>query len=157
MWTRVVGATVWRSCAIPSDGSTIQATYRYVAGGTSGNVGAGTLTVLRQRAATPGIKTVTNLAPAYGGSDEEAIEDTLRRAPEELRIRSRAVTAEDYEFLAQEASTDLARAFCLPPRSLDTGSPWLYAGIDRSPGNVTVIVVPRYGLDDARRRRRGSG
>ena len=136
--------------AIPPDGSTIRATYRFVAGGANGNVGAGTLTTRRQPEATRSIKAVTNLAPAYGGSDEEGIEDTLRRAPEELRIRSRAVTAEDYEFLAQEASTDIARAFCLPPRSDDIGRPWFYAGIDRSPGNVTVIVVPRYGLDDAR-------
>jgi hypothetical protein len=135
---------------IPPDSSTIVATYRYVAGGTGGNVPAGALSVLRQSPRIAGIKAVTNLAPAYGGSDEEPIEETLRRAPQELRIRSRAVTAEDYAFLAREASTDVASAACLQPRTSETGTPWLYANIDRAPGKVTVVIVPRYGLDNPR-------
>jgi predicted phage baseplate assembly protein len=34
----------------------------------------------------------------------------------EIRSRYRAVTAEDYEFLAREASPRIGRALCLPPR-----------------------------------------
>jgi hypothetical protein len=137
---------------IPPSGATIWVSYRYVAGGKNGNVGANTITQPRGRSDTDAVNfsAVTNLASAVGGSDEEAIEDTLRRAPEELRIRSRAVTAEDYEFLAREASTDVASVRCLPPRSDGDGHPWFYADIDRAPGTVNLIVVPASDLAERR-------
>ena len=87
--------------------------------GRSGNVAPDRLTVL---GTTPGgglptgITAVTNLGPARDGADEEPIEETLRRAPEELKIRDRAVTAEDYEFLAAEATNDVVIRARLPPR-----------------------------------------
>ena len=66
---------------IPAAGSTITAmTYRYAAGGVSGNIGAARISGLRTPMA--GITAVTNLASSFGASDEEPIEDTLRRAPE---------------------------------------------------------------------------
>jgi predicted phage baseplate assembly protein len=91
-----------------------------------------------------GITGVTNLGPGRDGSDEEPIEDTLRRAPEELKIRDRAVTAEDYEFLAAEAA-DIPIARALPPRLRENGDPWAFAGINRAPGTVNVIIVPDQG------------
>ena len=48
---------------------------------------------------------VTNVAPAFGGANEEPIEDTKRRAPQALQTRDRAVTASDYESLALQVST----------------------------------------------------
>jgi len=144
--------------SIPPTGSRITATYRYVAGGVSGNVGAGRISTLRAR--VDGIFGVTNVAASFGASDEEPIADTMRRAPDLLRNRYRAVTAEDYEYLAREATTDVAIARCLAPRVHDANSdppgswvkddPWRFAGIDRSPGNVTVIVVPDLGLTEHR-------
>jgi hypothetical protein len=137
--------------SIPAAGATIVAsTYRYVVGGAAGNVGAGTITLLGSQLA--GIIGVTNLGSAEGGADEESIEDAKRRGPEVLRNRYRAVTAEDYEYLAREASTDIATVRALEPRvftdasSANAGYAWLYGHIDRSPGNVTVIVVPRAGV-----------
>jgi hypothetical protein len=139
----------------PSGAAVVAATYRYVAGGASGNVGAGVLGNLRS--ATPGIIGVTNLFSAYDGSDEEPIEDAMRRAPERLRNKDRAVAAADFEFLAREASsTDVSIVRCLEPRLQDAddtasppawkkGDPWTFAGIDRSPGNVNVIIVPDQG------------
>lgn len=137
---------------MPPAGATIVATtYRYVAGGVSGNIGAGSIVSLRTPVAN--IIGVSNLSSADGGSDQEPIEETKRRAPEVFRNRNRAVTAEDYEYLAREATTDVRIVRCLPPMLHDTangaawnvGTPWTFAAIDRSPGNVNVIVVPDQG------------
>jgi baseplate J-like protein len=145
---------------IPPVGAAIEATtYRYVAGGTSGSVGAGT--IVQMRSPVAGIVAVTNLASSYGASDEEPIDDTKRRAPEVLRNRYRAVTVEDFEYLAREATTDVVIVRCLPPRLQDAdspnaglswkrGDPWTFGAIDRAPGNVNLIVAPDYGLSETR-------
>ena len=67
------------------------------------------------RSAIPGVDTVTNPKPAIGGVDAEALEHARQRASMEIRTRYRAVTAEDFEFLAGEASPRVARAVCIPP------------------------------------------
>ena len=69
-------------------------------------------------------------APASDGADEEPIDDTLRRAPEQLKIRDRAVTADDYEFLAREASNDVVISRCLAAaRCLaESATPWSVLG-----------------------------
>jgi predicted phage baseplate assembly protein len=137
--------------SIPPAGSEIRAAaYRYVAGDARGNVPADTITVIR--AALPGLVEVRNPGPASGGSDEEAIEETKRRAPEVLRTRDRAVTAQDYEYLAREATTDVRRARCLPerlfrefdplPPGARIGDPWTFGGLNRNRGNVNVIIIP---------------
>ena len=134
--------------AIPPRDSKIEAkTYRYVAGGLAGNVGAGQVNSL----CTPlaGITTVTNLAASSGAANEETIEDTMRQAPEMLKIRDRAVSSEDYEFLAAAATTAVARTRCLAPHLNSDGTAWKYGGIDREPGNVNVIIVPDQGRDVA--------
>ena len=139
---------------IPPQESQIQAlTYRYVAGGAAGNVPPGTITVLR----TPltNVVGVTNLTAAENGADEESIDDTKRRGTEVLRNRYRAVTVDDYEYLAVEATTNVKKVRCLPPRlftqyDLDfnkdieaqVGDPWTYAGLNRDTGNVHVIIIP---------------
>jgi hypothetical protein len=144
---------------VPPVGSQIRAlSYRYVAGGESGNVAPDRVTILGP---TPtgglpvGITAVTNLGPGRDGSNEEAIENTLRRAPNELKVRDRAVSATDYEFLAAEATTDVVIVRALPPRLQDAdapsgtawkrGDPWAFAGISRAPGTVNLIVVPDQG------------
>jgi hypothetical protein len=149
-------ATLVGHGTVPPTGTAITAaTYRYVAGGTKGNVGAGTITSMRTPVA--GIIGVINLFSAYGGSDEEAIEETKRRAPEALRNRHRAVTAEDYEYLAREATTDVKIVRCLEPRvhltagpGWNAGDSWTFAGLVRDPGNVFVIVVPDLGINEPR-------
>lgn len=143
----------------PPEGSDIQAlSYRYVAGGASGNVRPGRVVSLGttlQGRLPAGISGVVNLGAAFDGADEELIEMTLRRAPEEIKSRSRAVTAEDYEFLTREAATNVTIVRCLPPRLEVTdqqpnGVPWTFGGITRAPGNVNVIIVPDQGKEDAR-------
>ena len=145
---------------IPAAGSQIQAaSYRYVASGAAGNVAPAQVTAFGVQ--PPGITNVSNLGPGLDGADEEPIEDTLRRAPEELKIRDRAVTADDYEFLAREASSDVTILRCLtprvqaaaasgpPPPAWQKGDPWTFGGINRAPGNVNLIIVPDQGLSVA--------
>ncbi len=99
--------------AIPEQGAELRITgYRH-GGGRRGNVAANTLTVLR--AAIPGVASVSNPAPAYGGVDPESLDSARQRAAMEIRSRDRAVTAEDFEFLVGEASSRVGRTICLPP------------------------------------------
>ncbi len=125
---------------IPADGSQIKAvTYRYVAGGNNGNVPASTILV--QRNPVAGVISIKNETEATGGSDWEEIEDTKRRGPQIIKIRDRAVTVEDYEYLAFRASTDVAKVRCLPPKK-ETADAWITTPLDRTPGNVNILIVP---------------
>jgi predicted phage baseplate assembly protein len=99
--------------AIPPKGAVLRfSRYRH-GGGRAGNVTSHTLTVLKST--IPGVDTVTNPEPATGGVDAERLEHARARAAMEIRSRYRAVTAEDFEFLATEASPRVARAVCAPP------------------------------------------
>jgi len=100
--------------AVPAKGAVLRfSRYRH-GGGRLGNVTAGTLSVLKSTLA--GVDTVTNPSPAVGGVDAEPLAHARERASMEIRSRYRAVTAEDFEFLAGEASPRVARAVCIPPR-----------------------------------------
>jgi Baseplate J-like protein len=101
----------WRQLgAVPPAGAALRfSRYRH-GGGRAANVAAGTLTTLVQ--GLPGIASVTNPRPAAGGADGEPLESARRRAAVELRERSSAVTAEDFERLTREASPSVARVLC---------------------------------------------
>jgi predicted phage baseplate assembly protein len=104
----------WRQFgAIPPQGSTLRFGRYRRGGGRLGNVAADTLTTLKS--AIPGVAAVTNPKPALGGVDAESLDSARRRAAMELHTRQRAVTAEDFEFLAGQASQRVARAYCVPP------------------------------------------
>ena len=100
--------------AVPPKGAVLRFTRYRHGGGREGNVTANTLTVLKSTIA--GIDTVTNPDAAVGGVDAEIITHARQRASMEIRSRYRAVTAEDFEFMAGEASPRVARAVCIPPR-----------------------------------------
>jgi hypothetical protein len=140
--------------AVPPDGAQVRArTYRYVAGGESGNVAAEQISILGTTllgALPAGVGSVTNLGPGFDGSDEEPVDDTLLRAPDVLKTRDRAVTVEDYENLARAATTDVVTVRCLAPRTRPDGTGWTFAGLTRTPGSVYVIVVPDKGPNEAR-------
>jgi hypothetical protein len=106
--------------------SIISKSYR-IGGGAMGNVNAYTLTSLGRALAY--IESVTNPVQATGGADRETIDEAKARAPYTIKSRDRAVTTEDYEMLALRASTQLARARCVPDRS--------------NRGHVTVALVPK--------------
>src|SRR6185369_16312567 len=84
----------------------------------------------------PFIKKVTNPWPANGGLDTEKREQTLKRGPQEIRARGRAVTTADYALLAREAEGALIeRAHAV------SGLHPAFPGRP-IPGVVGVFVVP---------------
>ena len=96
-------------------------------GGLGGNVGAGTVTILRQ--SMPFLAGVENPLPARGGADLEDLDNLKKRASGVFRSRNRAVTSEDYSWLAYEASSSVGRAVCLPKVN--------------NRGEIVVIILPR--------------
>jgi predicted phage baseplate assembly protein len=102
-------------------------------GGASGNQSAGAINQLKT--SIPYIAAVSNPVAADGGADAETPREVEQRGPQTLRHRERAVTPDDFEWLARQAmGTQIARAKCLPNRNRN---------LDRDPGWVTLIIVPR--------------
>ncbi|MFB9240315.1 putative baseplate assembly protein [Massilia antarctica] len=115
------------------DTNVIALEYRY-GGGKRGNVGPGAIrNLLSAVDGIDGGKT-SNLFEASGGRDEERLEEAQVRARKMLRARERAVSADDFELLAQQAG-NVKRAKALP-----LANPH-FPGVS-VPGAVTVIVVP---------------
>ena len=108
----------------PAGRDSIKCQYR-IGGGAAGNVGANTLTVLKQSIAFVG--GVTNPFAARGGADAETIEEAKRRGTYAIKNRDRAITAEDYESLALAASRRVARAKC----------------VQSSDGSISLLLVPK--------------
>lgn len=118
------------------------ASYR-TGGGLVGNVAAGAASTL----VTAGryIEKVTNVAPATGGAEGETTASLLDRAPKALRHRHRAVTNEDYADLARLASTEVARALCVPLIDLARDPVKVIETVtdeEAGVGRASVIVVP---------------
>ncbi len=125
---------ICRFGSVPEKGSLlIFKRYRY-GGGVVGNVSRGTLTVLKS--SIPYVAHVTNRLEAVGGRDAQSLEDARLRAPQKIRARTRAVTADDYEYLACQVP-NVARARCLAPGAQPGGRN------DPRPGQVFVIVLPQ--------------
>ncbi|HEU5087576.1 MAG TPA: putative baseplate assembly protein, partial [Roseiflexaceae bacterium] len=119
--------------AVPPKGAEIRMARYRSGGGVVGNIEPGKISVLRS--AVPYIESVTNLEPAVGGRDPETLEHAMLRAPRMLRTSFRAVTPDDYEYLAREASPHVARACCLQAvPDAKAGNP--------PPGSVRLLVVP---------------
>lgn len=103
-------------------------------GGIIGNVGARTVVVLQS--SIPYIASVTNHTPAIGGTDAEDIEHAKWRAPQVLQSRERAVTPEDFEVLARQATPAIARARCIAVRDGRGGAE------ESTPGRIRLQLVP---------------
>jgi len=113
---------------IPPRGEKNIRAFKYqTGGGEAGNVPGGVVNVLNQTLAF--VEDVINPFAAAGGCDMETVEEAKLRAPHMLKARNRAVTVDDFEWLALEASNSVARVKCLPSTSRE--------------GEVTVIIVPR--------------
>lgn len=98
-----------------------------VGGGASGNVPPESISVLLQSVAY--VTSVRNVFAASGGCDLETVEEAKLRGPHSIKSLGRAVTAEDFEWLARESSNSVARVCALPT-------------LDRE-GEVTVVIVPK--------------
>jgi predicted phage baseplate assembly protein len=115
----------------PPAGRQIRCTSYRWGGGVVGNVGEKTIVVLKS--SVPYIDRVINFRAATGGADAETLDRAKLRAPKVIRARTRAVTTEDFECLALEASSLVSRARCLSPGTAD-GSP--------APGVIRLLLVP---------------
>jgi hypothetical protein len=114
--------------SIPPEGQNNILAERYcVGGGADSNVGVHTITVMKK--SLPQVSRVWNPVAAEGGADPENTDEAKLRAPHLFKHHFRAVTADDFEWLAREASNQVARAKCLPAF--------------RQEGEVTVVLVPK--------------
>lgn len=93
-------------------------------GGRRGNMGPGTITQLKRKISN--IESVTNHISSSGGKDQEDLDKAVTRGPYAIKNRNRAVTREDFERLALEASQDVVKAKC----------------IQGGGGRISVIIVP---------------
>lgn len=114
----------------PAGRDNIRASYQ-AGGGASGNVAASQITTLRTT--IPYVERATNPEGASSGADTETLERAIERGPQHIKNRGRAVTAEDFEWIAREASRAIARVKCLPLFN-DQGA--------SQTGWVTLIIVP---------------
>ncbi len=122
----------WRRYgAVPPGGSALRMRRYRHGGGSAGNVAPRALSILPRP--VPGIAGATNPGAAAGGVEPESLEGARERARLEIRARTRAVTAEDFERLTLAASPRVARAVCVGPE----GS-----------GPVRVHVLPRVETPD---------
>jgi predicted phage baseplate assembly protein len=112
--------------SVPPKAAPIRVPEYRTGGGQRGNVARDQLQV--QRDPVPFVSSVTNRRAAAGGVDGESVADASVRGPLLLRTRDRAVTVEDYEYLAREAAPDAARVRCVP--------------VTDDPGAVRLLVVP---------------
>jgi predicted phage baseplate assembly protein len=129
--------------AVPEQGQIIGFSSYRTGGGLRGNVRENKVTVLK--GSYPYVTSVSNPRPATGGRDREELERAKMRAREVLKIRNRAVTAEDFEFLAQKGSPSVGRARCVQPlRHPAHGRPDL-----PTPGVVRILIVPALGREIA--------
>lgn len=121
--------------AIPPRGANLFLQQYRTGGGTVGNVRAHVLNTLKT--AIPFIAKVDNREPAFGGLDGESVEAAMMRMPQLLRTRERAVTEDDFEFLAMQGlPSHISRVKCIQPRPMDLGG-------KAKAGEVYVLVIPR--------------
>ena len=120
---------------IPPPGrDNIRARYYRTHRAAAGNVSADTITVLRNpKGALGQIRRVTNPLMAASGQNAETVEEVEERGPHRLKNRQRAVTGEDFAWLAREVE-GVAAAQCLPAVDAQ-GQP--------QPGWVTLVITPK--------------
>jgi len=125
---------------IPPSGSKLLCTYRRL-GGTEGNVVAGSITILVDpisRISTSSVS-VFNEEAAIGGRDGETLDDLLAQGLGLLQDPYRAVSDEDFEYLARQAAPDkVARVSVVADRNLEAMS-------QVQEGHMSVIIMPKIG------------
>ncbi len=143
--------TVYRYGAVPPKGAALRVKRYAHGGGMAGNVPPGTVSVLKS--SIPYVARVINHGPALGGRDAQRLDDAMNRVPMVLRTRTRAVTADDFEYLAAQVE-GVSRARCITPQHAALASAHSYPGqiraLDVQPGQVSVVVLPRIEVSGGR-------
>jgi predicted phage baseplate assembly protein len=117
--------------AIPPNRSIIRIHSYRIGGGVRGNVGSGRVRVLKSTLTY--VSSVVNRSPITGGLEAQSLEDARLRSPALLRTRHRAVTADDYEFLAGQIE-GVGRVRCLQPQP--------NAAEPIAPNTIMLLVIP---------------
>jgi predicted phage baseplate assembly protein len=125
--------SVYRFGVVPTHASELRFSRYQYGGGVTGNVPRGTISVLKT--SIPYVARVINRADAVGGRDAQSLDDAKLRAPSLLRTRTRAVTADDFVYLAEQVA-GVARAACVSPRAQPGGEG------EPEPGQVAVLLLP---------------
>ena len=123
---------------IPAMGENNVKAFSYqTGGGAEGNIKE--LEIKSLKSAVSGIDKVLNPEAADGGAIVATLDQMLEIGPAMISHRNRAVTAEDFEWLAQKASRKIAKVKCLSNTSnqINTNNEHL-----KKTGWVTVIIVP---------------
>jgi len=115
---------------IPPAGAPIVVSY-VTGGGVDGNVPAGAVRELRSGVGF--VQSVANPIASEGGAGAELLRAGRDRSAQQVRHRGRAVTREDYEWIALGASSQVARARALPLEGP--------AG-HGARGSVAIVLVP---------------
>lgn len=68
----------------------------------------------------------------------EDLREDIRQTVLRVRERYRAVTCQDFEELAITATSDVARAHCLPRRNLESDNP-----LADAPAQISIIILPQ--------------
>jgi len=122
---------------IPVAGSSIIVRHYRYGGGADGNVGANTVSKIKT--SLPQVDSVTNTRQASGGRSLESLENAKLRAPHDLKTRDRAVTADDFAFLAKQTQgVPVHTAYALSRTALDVTTQEFIS----QDGAVTVVILP---------------
>jgi uncharacterized phage protein gp47/JayE len=115
----------------PGGDDNIKAFSYQAGGGKQGNVKAGEIKSLKS--AVGGVDKVSNHVAADGGAETATLDEMLEIGPAMISHRNRAVTVEDFEWLAKQASRKVVKVRCLPNTNnkKQTEIGW-----------VTVVIVP---------------
>ncbi len=123
---------------VPHPGARIRVPSYRVGGGAEGNVARGEIVTLRS--SVPFVHRVENRLPARGGLEAESASNARDRGPLVLGTRDRAVTLEDYAYLALHSSSRVART-----KAIEIGEDGEPASDTNPPAGVRVLVIPRVG------------
>jgi predicted phage baseplate assembly protein len=119
--------------AVPPKGALLQMTRYQHGGGSVGNLPVGAISIMKS--SIPYVARVVNRRSASGGLDPQTLDNAKLQAPQTLRSRTRAVTADDYEHIATR-TPGVGRAHCVTPGA-QPGRQEL-----PPPGHVVVLVLP---------------
>ena len=118
----------------PPMGAPILAAYDF-GGGREGNVNIG---AVNKGPMLPAGLTVHNPVPTWGGDEAETPREAEKGIMKYLQHRDRLVTADDFEDIVRRTQgVDIGRVEVLPLFNPDLPD-------GKSPGVVTVLVIPRY-------------
>ena len=115
---------------VPASEAQVSVDYCY-GGGQIGNVHKGMITTLDRSIAY--IDTVKNPIDAWGGADQESVNDAMERVGQAIRHRNRAISSGDFESVIRSSARDILKVKCLSNTNA------LYK---KEYGHVAILVMP---------------